>query len=230
MTIQSPIDPDARLALSANAVTHRVSCQPIAATAHDDPGELIHVWVCTRVQDSADKFTLRASTGRYLAADSSGIISADREARGELEEWTLEPVKGGYALRTRFGTYVGVDEGASRCAEHCVLASWPAGGLLASCSRQYLPTHRAVAGGRVELRGDVDAATSSSEVWRVRMQKTYRHEMAKRRLAEKRQLGNGGATVPMDGLTVVRDFGAAENNAMCVRTSRLLRRVAQLLA
>lgn len=75
---------------------------------------MIHVWVCTRVQDSADKVTLRASTGRYLAADESGIISADREARGELEEWTLEPAKGGYALRTRFGTYVGVDEGALR--------------------------------------------------------------------------------------------------------------------
>ena len=49
-----------------------------------------------------------------MAADESGIISADREARGELEEWTLEPAKGGYALRTRFGTYVGVDEGALR--------------------------------------------------------------------------------------------------------------------
>lgn len=112
LTIRSPIDPDAHLALSANAVTHRVSCQPIGEAALDDPQDLIHVWVCTRVQDSADKVTLRASTGRYLAADSSGIISADREARGELEEWTMERVKGGYALRTRFGTYVGVDEGA----------------------------------------------------------------------------------------------------------------------
>ena len=81
-----------------------------------------------------------------------------------------------------------------------------------------------VAGGKVELRGDVEAASSSSEVWRVRMQKTYRHEMAKRRLAEKRQLGNGGATVPMDGLTVVRDFGAAEHNAMCVAHHPLRRR------
>ena len=51
----------------------------------------------------------------------------------------------------------------------------------------------------------------------MRMQKTYRHEMAKRRLAEKRQLGNGGATIAADGITIVRDFGAAESNSMCAQ-------------
>lgn len=78
-------------------------------------------------------------------------------------------------------------------------------------------TSRTVAGGKVELRGDVESASSASETWRVRMQKTYRHEMAKRRLAEKRQLGNGGATIAPDGITIVRDFGAAESSSMCAR-------------
>lgn len=183
ITISSPIDPSIRLALSANAVTQRVSLQPVAEGAVD-PRDTASVWVCTRVPDSETKVTLRAATSRYLAADSSGVISADREARGEQEEWEIVTAGDGFALRTRYGHYMSADE---------------------------------VAGGKVEIRADAERADSTSEVWTVRMQRVFRNEMAKRRLAEKKQLGSGlgpGAKGSTEGLTIIKDFRGNESSAI----------------
>ncbi|GAA6054557.1 hypothetical protein JCM3770_006030 [Rhodotorula araucariae] len=97
-----------------------------ASAEHPEPSDVHHVWVCSRVLDSNDKVTFRSGAGKFLACDELGRVSAEREARGMQEEWTLEAAQGGdgrMAVKTAYGKYLSVD---------------------------------VVAGGKVELRGDED--------------------------------------------------------------------------
>lgn len=76
------------------------------------PTDVHHVWVCTRIPDTDDKVTLRSATGRFLAADELGRITADREARGLQEEWTIAQAEGGsgFVLRSAYGKVLAVDQ------------------------------------------------------------------------------------------------------------------------
>jgi protein FRG1 len=80
-------------------------------TGSEGPTDVHHVWVCTRVQDTNDRVTFRSATGRFLAADEVGVVSADREARGFQEEWTVGDAEGGSGLsvRSAYGKYLAVD-------------------------------------------------------------------------------------------------------------------------
>lgn len=74
------------------------------------PTDVHHVWVCTRVVDTEDKVTLRSGTGKFLACDEVGAVSAEREARGMQEEWTLHDApEGGVAIKSAYGKFLSVD-------------------------------------------------------------------------------------------------------------------------
>ncbi|BGP37967.1 hypothetical protein JCM10449v2_001894 [Rhodotorula kratochvilovae] len=98
--------------------------EALSANEHAEPSDVHHVWVCSRVLDSNDKVTFRSGAGKFLGCDELGRVSAELEARGMQEEWTLEAVEGGdgrIAIKSAYGKYLSVD---------------------------------VVAGGKVELRGD----------------------------------------------------------------------------
>lgn len=86
--------------------------------------------------------TFRSARGRYLASDESGVVSADREARGIQEEWTLtsfeNDVNGnqGVKVQSSYGKYLVVD---------------------------------LVAGGKLELRADEDKV-EEGDGWQIYMQ------------------------------------------------------------
>ncbi|GAA5859222.1 hypothetical protein JCM1840_003807 [Sporobolomyces johnsonii] len=109
-------------------------------SAHTEPTDVYHVWVCTRIPDTNDKITLRSGSGKFLAADELGAVTAEREARGPQEEWTLEAAttggKGAFVLKSLYGKYLSVD---------------------------------VVAGGKVELRAD-EEREGETERWRIHMQ------------------------------------------------------------
>ncbi|GAA5905368.1 hypothetical protein JCM5296_003697 [Sporobolomyces johnsonii] len=109
-------------------------------SAHTEPTDVYHVWVCTRIPDTNDKVTLRSGSGKFLAADELGAVTAEREARGPQEEWTLEAAstggKGAFVLKSLYGKYLSVD---------------------------------VVAGGKVELRAD-EEHEGETERWRIYMQ------------------------------------------------------------
>ncbi|KAK4058777.1 hypothetical protein OIO90_000223 [Microbotryomycetes sp. JL221] len=95
------------------------------------PSDVNHVWVCTRVPDSDDKVTLRSGSGKFLAADELGQVTADREARGQQEEFSLEDSQQGHGkcvLRSSYGKLLSID---------------------------------VVAGGKVELRCDAETETDT---------------------------------------------------------------------
>lgn len=77
----------------------------------EGPTDVHHVWVCTRVQDTVDRVTFRSGTGRFLAADEVGVVSADREARGMQEEWTIADAEEGegQVIKSAYGKYLSVD-------------------------------------------------------------------------------------------------------------------------
>ncbi|GJN88545.1 hypothetical protein Rhopal_001511-T1 [Rhodotorula paludigena] len=114
---------------------------------HAEPSDVHHVWVCSRVLDSNDKVTFRSGGGKFLGCDEYGRVSAEREARGMQEEWTLEDAAAGgsggasgrMAIRSAYGKYLSVD---------------------------------VVAGGKVELRCD-EEKEGATERWRVLMQGEY---------------------------------------------------------
>ncbi|GAA5978519.1 hypothetical protein JCM10908_004386 [Rhodotorula pacifica] len=108
-----------------------------------EPSDVHHVWVCARIPDTNDKVTFRSGSGRFLASDELGRVSADREARGMQEEWTLEPVEGEgqpksgrMVIKSAYGKYLSVD---------------------------------VVAGGKVELRAD-ETKEGPTERWKIMMQ------------------------------------------------------------
>lgn len=82
-----------------------------AEPGSEGPTDVHHVWVCTRIPDTNDKVTFRSGTGKFLAADEVGVVSADREARGMQEEWTLENAGegNGAVLRSAYGKLLSVD-------------------------------------------------------------------------------------------------------------------------
>lgn len=83
-----------------------------SGASHAAPTDVHHVWVCTRIPDTQDKVTLRAATGKFLAADELGRVSAEREARGLQEEWTIAPASGGsgFVLRSAYNRVLAVDQ------------------------------------------------------------------------------------------------------------------------
>ena len=80
--------------------------------SHAAPTDVHHVWVCTRIPDTQDKVTLRSALGRYLAGDELGRVTADREARGLQEEWTIAPAQsgGGFVIKSAYGKVLSVDQ------------------------------------------------------------------------------------------------------------------------
>ncbi|SGY75193.1 BQ5605_C005g03406 [Microbotryum silenes-dioicae] len=164
-------------------------------TETQTPTDIHHVWVCTRIPDSQDKITLRSATGKFLAADQFGQVTAEREARGMLEEWLIEPSSNPDLPR---GTVV-----------------------LKSCHGKLLSIDL-VAGGKVEVSADTDpnAGIGPTEEWQVWMQGEYLAK-AKQQLLErtgtkatlldaraKSAAGKG------DGLTIVGNLGGAEQEAI----------------
>lgn len=75
------------------------------------PQDVHHVWVATRIPDTNDKITLRSGTGKFLAADEIGVVSADREARGMQEEWSIAQAESGsgLVLRSAYGKMLSAD-------------------------------------------------------------------------------------------------------------------------
>ncbi|KAM0754143.1 hypothetical protein T439DRAFT_338786 [Meredithblackwellia eburnea MCA 4105] len=152
------------------------------------PSDVHHVFVCTRVQDSSDKVTLRTATNKFLASDEIGTVSADREARGMQEEWTISPAasssssssssgsgSGFYTLKSSYGKYLSVD---------------------------------LVAGGKLELRADEDNE-GETERWKIYMQGEY---VSKARKALIQTTGVRAAVkAGHEGLTIVGDLGKAES-------------------
>ncbi|POY70597.1 hypothetical protein BMF94_6375 [Rhodotorula taiwanensis] len=118
---------------------------PALAAMQDEnpePTDVHHVWVCARIPDTNDKVTFRSGMGKFLASDELGRVSAEREARGMQEEWTLEAVEGEaprsgrMVIKSAYGKYLSVD---------------------------------VVAGGKVELRADEDKE-GDTERWKIMMQ------------------------------------------------------------
>ncbi|GAA6020078.1 hypothetical protein JCM11491_006386 [Sporobolomyces phaffii] len=169
-----------------------------------EPRDVHHVWVVTRIPDTDDKVTLRSGTGKFLASDELGHVSADREARGAQEEWTLEaadPASGKHCvLRNSYGTCLGVDE---------------------------------VAGGKLELRSDATEVTDS-ERWTVSIQREFvkkaRAQYHERTGGGKGARGTGTAAAgssrdaATNGLTIVKDLGAREKESILRYQARGMRK------
>ncbi|KAL8278016.1 hypothetical protein RQP46_009648 [Phenoliferia psychrophenolica] len=75
------------------------------------PQDVHHVWVATRIPDTNDRITLRSATGKFLAADEIGVVSAEREARGMQEEWSITQAESGSGIvfRSAYGKMLSVD-------------------------------------------------------------------------------------------------------------------------
>ncbi|GAA5862261.1 hypothetical protein JCM3774_004840 [Rhodotorula dairenensis] len=153
-----------------------------------EPSDVHRVWVCARIPDTNDKVTFRSGSGKFLASDELGRVTADREARGMQEEWTLEPVAtagensnstaaagGRLVIKNAYGKYLSVD---------------------------------VVAGGKLELRAD-ETQEGATERWKVMMQGEFVVK-AKKQYNER----NGIKTKPQAGYTVVTDLAGAEVDAI----------------
>ncbi|KAF9349333.1 hypothetical protein BGX34_001854 [Mortierella sp. NVP85] len=80
-----------------------------------EPTAVAQVFVVTMIPDS-DRLTLKAHNGRYISADKFGIVSADSEAIGMREEWTVvirTDEEGGICLQSHYGKFLSVDEVAA---------------------------------------------------------------------------------------------------------------------
>lgn len=146
-----------------------------ADPAAEGPTDVNHVWVCTRVPDTDDKVTLRSgTTGKFLACDEVGVVTADREARGQQEEFAIEDSQGGrpgsVVLRSSYGKLLSVD---------------------------------VVAGGKLELRADAENE-DETERWNVYMQGEFVSKAKKAILDRKgvkaaiKTSGGDGLTVVRD--------------------------------
>ncbi|PWN41151.1 hypothetical protein IE81DRAFT_186467 [Ceraceosorus guamensis] len=122
------------------------------------PRSVSQVWVASRVLDtpsSAPVYTLKSCESRFLGVTASGNASAEAEARGPLEMWTLiksDRGSGAWRLRSAQEALLGLDE---------------------------------VAGGRIAVRGDVREEAEAEEShhdespgseWQIRVQWKFRHE------------------------------------------------------
>lgn len=151
-----PISDSTALASSSNLELEAEDLEAIVESevGSSGPMDVHHVWVCTRVQDTLDRITLRSGTGKFLAADEVGVVTADREARGMQEEWTIEDSElgtgrsGGLIIKSAYGKYLCVD---------------------------------VVAGGKTELRADGDQEDETCR-WKVWMQGEYLNKAKKARV------------------------------------------------
>ncbi|CAG8448464.1 2240_t:CDS:2 [Acaulospora morrowiae] len=75
-----------------------------------EPEEVSSVFVGAKVAGSESRITLKTFSGKYLASDKFGIITADREAIGPQEEWTLVIRNDGVALQSYYDKFLSVDE------------------------------------------------------------------------------------------------------------------------
>lgn len=164
------------------------------ATDSEEPTDVYHVWVCTRIPDTNDKITLRSANGKFLASDEMGQVSADREARGPQEEWTIEEststssTSSGsgkrFVLKSMYGKYLGVDQ---------------------------------LAGGKLELRCDGEEE-GETERWKVSMQGEFVAKAKKQfneRNGIKTKEGQGESGISTtNGITIVGDLGAREKESM----------------
>jgi protein FRG1 len=82
-----------------------------AEAGAEGPSDVNHVWVCTRIPDTMNTVTFRSGSGKFLAVDELGVVSAEREARGVQEEFTLEEATGGKGIvvKSSYGKYLSVD-------------------------------------------------------------------------------------------------------------------------
>jgi len=149
------------------------------------PQDVNHVWVCTRIPDTNDKVTFRSGSGKFLASDELGQLSADREARGQQEEWVIESTSTGdpgrFVLKNMYGKYLGLD---------------------------------LVAGGKLELRCDGDEE-GETERWRISMQGEFvskaKKQYNERNGIKTKEEEDGGRG---NGLTIVGDLSAQERENM----------------
>lgn len=82
-----------------------------AEAGSEGPSDVNHVWVCTRIPDTMNTVTFRSGSGKFLAVDELGVVSAEREARGVQEEFTLEEATGGkgVVVKSSYGKFLSVD-------------------------------------------------------------------------------------------------------------------------
>ncbi|GAA5910984.1 uncharacterized protein JCM6883_000669 [Sporobolomyces salmoneus] len=154
----------------------------------DEPTDVHHVWVCTRVPDTNDKITLRSGTGKFLASDELGQVTADREARGPQEEWIIEQSEsssGRFVLKSMYGKYLGVDQ---------------------------------VAGGKLELRcdGAEEGETERWRItvqgeYVAKAKKQYNERNG---IKTKEMEGSGSGSMTSNGLTIVGDLSAQEKESI----------------
>ncbi|KAG0242053.1 hypothetical protein BGX31_000678 [Mortierella sp. GBA43] len=80
-----------------------------------EPTAVNQVFVATMIPDS-DRLTLKTYNGRYLSSDKHGVVSADSEAIGLLEEWTAvirTDEEGGISFQNHYGKFLSIDEVAA---------------------------------------------------------------------------------------------------------------------
>ncbi|GAA5834832.1 hypothetical protein JCM3766R1_003258 [Sporobolomyces carnicolor] len=189
-------DPSTSSAIASSSLAH-LDPEELEALVHDhepsladddEPRDVYHVWVCTRIPDTNDKVTLRSGSGKFLAADELGQVTADREARGPQEEWVIEetsPVEEGkFVLKSMYGKYLGVDQ---------------------------------VAGGKLELRCD-STEEGETERWRITMQgefvpKAKKQYNERNGIKTKESEGTYGAA-SSNGLTIVGDLSTREKDSI----------------
>lgn len=110
-----PLQSSASLAATAS-VDLGLDAEDLAAVVEGDPAadgptDVNHVWVCTRIPDSDTGVTFRSGSGKFLAVDELGVVSAEREARGSQEEFTVEDAQNGSGIvvKSSYGKYLSVD-------------------------------------------------------------------------------------------------------------------------
>lgn len=83
--------PDAPAAESSSS-TSALPALPAALT--HEPSEIAHVWVVSQLSGSTS-VNLRAASGKFLACDRFGVVTADSESRGPLESFNVHVLGGG---------------------------------------------------------------------------------------------------------------------------------------
>ncbi|OLL27135.1 Protein frg1 [Neolecta irregularis DAH-3] len=91
-----------------------LSCDPIGKlftsklSENLEPEDVRQVWVITTV-GGTEKFALKSHTGKYLSVDKFGSLTANTEAIGLMEAWSLERVTdNGWTLKSKIEKYVSI--------------------------------------------------------------------------------------------------------------------------
>jgi len=118
-----PSDPSP-ISLNFNSTTNRVVLHfldkekpeedetPRVSLLDRTPTDISQVWVTTRVAGSPT-INIRSGSGegKFLSANTVGIVSCDRDARGPQEEWTPVIMPDGMvALMNSYEKYLSIDE------------------------------------------------------------------------------------------------------------------------